>query len=53
MHELLVRRLEKKRFGHVFFHGGVDGSQRKKLIDRFARTTAAVRFSRRMRAASG
>jgi superfamily II DNA/RNA helicase len=35
MHELLVRRLKKKRIDHVFFHGGVDGSQRKALIDRF------------------
>src|SRR5712691_4980654 len=35
MHELLVRRLKKKRIDHVLFHGGVDGSQRKALIDRF------------------
>ena len=35
MHELLVRRLEKKRIDYVLFHGGVDGSQRKALIDRF------------------
>jgi superfamily II DNA or RNA helicase len=35
MHELLVRRLEGKPYGHVLFHGGVDGSQRKHLIDRF------------------
>ncbi|MEK6630665.1 MAG: DEAD/DEAH box helicase [Acidobacteriota bacterium] len=35
MHELLVRRIEKKHFGHVFFHGGVEASQRKVLIDRF------------------
>lgn len=26
MHELLVRRLEKKRVDHVLFHGGVDGT---------------------------
>ena len=35
MHELLVRRMKKKRFDHVLFHGGVDGSQRKALVDRF------------------
>jgi len=35
MHELLVRRLAKKRVGHVLFHGGVPGVQRKALIDRF------------------
>jgi superfamily II DNA/RNA helicase len=35
MHELLVRRMKKKRFDHVLFHGGVDGTQRKALVDRF------------------
>jgi len=35
MHELLTRRLAKKRIGHVLFHGGVPGAQRKTLIDRF------------------
>ncbi len=35
MHELLVRRLEKKRWGHVLFHGAVPGRQRKALVDRF------------------
>jgi len=35
MHELLVRRLEKNKWEHVMFHGGVPGSQRKHLIDRF------------------
>ncbi len=35
MHELLVRRLRGKPFDHVVFHGGVDGSARKRLIDRF------------------
>ena len=35
MHELLVRRLKKKPFGHVLFHGGLDGSARKALIERF------------------
>jgi hypothetical protein len=35
MHELLARRLAKKRIGHVLFHGGVPDVQRKALIDRF------------------
>ena len=35
MLELLVRRLEKKRIAHVLFHGGVEGGQRKALLDRF------------------
>jgi superfamily II DNA or RNA helicase len=35
MHELLVRRLIKRRIGHVLFHGGVAGSRRKALVDRF------------------
>jgi len=35
MHELLVRRMAGKPFDHVLFHGGIDGSQRKALVDRF------------------
>jgi hypothetical protein len=35
MHELLVRRIEKRRWGHVFFHGGVESAKRKELVDRF------------------
>ncbi len=35
MHELLVRRMKKKRFDHVLFHGGVAASQRRALVDRF------------------
>ena len=35
MHELLVRRLAGRPFGHVLFHGSVDGAQRKALVDRF------------------
>ena len=35
MHELLVRRLKKRHVDHVLFHGGVDGTRRKALIDRF------------------
>jgi len=35
MHELVVRRLERRKWGHVFFHGGVPGPQRKGLIRQF------------------
>ncbi|MBL8797963.1 MAG: DEAD/DEAH box helicase [Planctomycetia bacterium] len=35
MHELLVRRIKRRGWGHVLFHGGVPGSKRKDLIDRF------------------
>ncbi|MGH7267332.1 MAG: DEAD/DEAH box helicase, partial [Candidatus Rokuibacteriota bacterium] len=35
MHEILVRRLERRRWGHVLFHGGVDTARRKALVDRF------------------
>ena len=35
MHEILVRRFERRRWGHVQFHGGVDAPRRKVLIDRF------------------
>jgi len=35
MHELLVRRFERRDWDHILFHGGVPGQQRKDLIDRF------------------
>jgi superfamily II DNA or RNA helicase len=35
MHELVMRRLERRKWGHVFFHGGVPGPQRKGLIRQF------------------
>jgi superfamily II DNA/RNA helicase len=35
MHELLARRLKRKRIGHVLFHGGVESSRRKTLVVRF------------------
>lgn len=35
MHELIVRRLEARGWGHVVFHGGVDSRKRKGLIDQF------------------
>jgi superfamily II DNA or RNA helicase len=35
MHELLVKRIAAKKWGYVLFHGGVPGTQRKGLVDRF------------------
>jgi superfamily II DNA or RNA helicase len=35
MHELLVRRFKGRGWGHVLFHGGVPGTKRKELVDRF------------------
>jgi superfamily II DNA or RNA helicase len=35
MHELIVRRLERKKWSYVLFHGGVPGPQRRGLVDRF------------------
>jgi hypothetical protein len=35
MHELLARRFEARRWDHVLFHGGVESSKRKALVDRF------------------
>jgi superfamily II DNA or RNA helicase len=35
MHEVLVRRLERRNWSHVLFHGGVESARRKDLIDRF------------------
>jgi len=43
MHELIVRRLERRRWRHVLFHGGVPGPKRKDLIARF-REEAACRL---------
>ncbi len=34
-HELIIRRLKRKRWGHVLFHGGVPSTQRGALVDRF------------------
>jgi superfamily II DNA or RNA helicase len=34
-HELLVRRLEQRKWEHVLFHGGVSSRNRKGLIKRF------------------
>ena len=35
MHALLVKRLQDQPWGHVLFHGGVESSKRKDLVDRF------------------
>ncbi len=35
MHELLARRLKKRGWDHVLFHGGIPTSKRKGLVDRF------------------
>jgi superfamily II DNA or RNA helicase len=35
MHELVAWRLERRKWRHVLFHGGVPGPQRKTLIQRF------------------
>jgi superfamily II DNA or RNA helicase len=34
-HELIIRRLHARGWGHVLFHGGVPGDERPALIDRF------------------
>ncbi|HMC65159.1 MAG TPA: DEAD/DEAH box helicase, partial [Gemmataceae bacterium] len=44
MHELLVRRFEKRRWDHVLFHGGVPGPQRKGLVDRFRQDASCRAF---------
>ncbi len=35
MHELVIRRLQRRRWDHVMFHGGVPGPKRKGLIQQF------------------
>jgi SNF2 family DNA or RNA helicase len=35
MHELLQRRIQKRGWGHVLFHGGVPGNKRGDLIEQF------------------
>jgi len=35
MHELVVRRFQKRGWEHVLFHGGVPGPKRRELVDRF------------------
>jgi superfamily II DNA or RNA helicase len=35
MHEVLSRRLRRRRWAHVVFHGGVETARRKALVDQF------------------
>lgn len=35
MHTLILRRMKDKPWGHVLFHGGVESSKRKGLVDQF------------------
>jgi len=44
MHELVVRRLEARKWDHVMFYGGVPGPQRKNLIRRFKEDPACRLF---------
>jgi superfamily II DNA or RNA helicase len=34
-HELIIRRLKPKRWGHVLFHGGIPSAKRDALVERF------------------
>ena len=43
MHQLVARRLEKKNWEHVMFHGGVPSRKRKGLVERF-KTDPACRL---------
>ncbi|MBI3407345.1 MAG: DEAD/DEAH box helicase family protein [Planctomycetes bacterium] len=43
MHEVVLEKIKANRWGHVLFHGGIPGSRRKDLIDRF-REDAACRL---------
>jgi len=44
MHELVVRRLERRKWRHILFHGGVPGPQRKDLIRQFKEDPACRLF---------
>src|SRR5260370_19608713 len=44
MHELMHRHFERNKWDHVLFHGGVPGSKRKFLIDRFRDDPACRAF---------
>ena len=35
MHEVLIRRLERRKWSHVLFHGGLESTKRRDLVDRF------------------
>ena len=44
MHELLRRQIEKRGWGHVLFHGGVESGKRKALVDSFRNDPACRVF---------
>ena len=44
MHEMLLKRFHERGWGHVLFHGGVPGAQRKALVDRFRADPACRAF---------
>ncbi|HYW79606.1 MAG TPA: DEAD/DEAH box helicase, partial [Thermoguttaceae bacterium] len=44
MHELVVRRLQERKWDHVMFHGRVPGPKRKGLIQRFKQDPACRLF---------
>jgi superfamily II DNA or RNA helicase len=44
MHELVVRRLERRKWQHVLFHGGVPGPKRKDLVRVFKEDPACRLF---------
>jgi superfamily II DNA or RNA helicase len=44
MHEVIVRRLQRRKWRHVLFHGGVPGPKRKDLIRQFKEDPACRLF---------
>ena len=44
MHELVIRRLEGRKWDHVMFHGGVPGPRRQNLVRRFREDPACRLF---------
>ena len=44
MHEVVMRRLERRKWPHVLFHGGVPGQKRKDLVRRFKEDPACRLF---------
>jgi superfamily II DNA or RNA helicase len=44
MHEVVMRRLERRKWSHVLFHGGVPGQKRRDLIRQFKEDPACRLF---------
>ncbi len=44
MHEVVMRRLERRKWRHVLFHGGVPGQKRRDLIRQFKEDPACRLF---------